>query len=110
MRNMLRKKIEEAHNFKVHPNYILVIVKKAKDSTDGGVILPESATKERTPEVEVIDIGDNMKDKITFNGQPLQIGDACYIRADEYLVNIAEINGVPFGFAAPDAILGVIKK
>ena len=104
---MERKKLKQALDFNVHPDFILVYPKKRKDKTDGGVLLSEGAQKEisTTPTAEVLGIGDNIK--LTFGGKPLMIGDEVYIRADQHMVQVAEINGHGFGFAFPSAILGV---
>jgi len=104
---MERKKLEQALDFNVHPDFVLVYPKKQKDKSDGGVLLSEGAQKEMatTPTAEVLDIGDNIK--LTFGGKPLMVGDEVYIRADQHMVQVAEINGFGFGFAFPAAILGV---
>ena len=88
-------------NFKPFGDRVLVKVKEVENKTEGGIILPDNASKDKPTEGEVIAIGGNPKG--------LEVGDI--VMFSKYSGTEVTIDGEDYLILETyKDIIGVIKK
>jgi len=88
-------------NFKPFGDRILVKVKETENKTQGGIILPDNANKEKPTEAEVVEIGGTPKN--------IEVGDT--VLFSKYSGTQVTLEGEDYLILETyKDILGVIKK
>jgi chaperonin GroES len=88
-------------NFKPFGDRVLVKVKEVENKTEGGIILPDNASKDKPTEGEVIEVGGNPKN--------IEVGDTVIF--GKYAGTEITLDGEDYLILETyKDILGVIKK
>lgn len=90
---------------KIHPlgDRVLVKVLEQQEQTKSGIVLPDTAEKEKKAEGEIVAIGEGEKIK----KMHLKVGDK--VMFGKYAGDEVQIDKVEHKFLKDDEILGVIK-
>lgn len=103
---MNNSKMDKAFDFIPNPNYIFVTAVPT-DKTEGGVLIPESSRDpNKTPEVIVQLIGENIQEQLAKAGMDIGKGTRLYVQPNG--IEFMPINGITAGLIKyPDVIIGM---
>ncbi len=93
----------------IRPLYDRVILKRLTDEKYGGIIIPDTATKERPQEVEVVAVGPG---KVREDGTrtPLDVKPGDRVLMPKYSGSEFKIDGEEFFILREDEILGILES